>query len=68
MTAILRDFLSNLGEMSLADDEIDEMIKLGDTENNSRINYDEFVDLMVQMSPSGKKGKKGKGKKKGKKK
>jgi calmodulin len=69
MLADLRDFLTKLGD-GLTDEELDEMIKLGDTESASRINYEEFIDLMTNMKPGGKKkGKKGKkGKKKGKKK
>ena len=68
MLADLRDFLTKLGD-GLTDEEVEEMIKLGDTENSSRINYEEFVDLMTSMKPGGKKGKKAKkGKKKGKKK
>lgn len=70
MAADLRDFLSKLGDV-LTDEEIDEMIKIADTESNGQINYDQFVDMMTEMKPGGgkkKKGKKGKkGKKKGKK-
>ncbi|CAF0782702.1 unnamed protein product [Brachionus calyciflorus] len=66
MTADLRDFLSKLGDC-LTDEEIDEMIKLADTESNGQIRYEEFVDMMTNLSPDKKKGKKGK-KKKGKKK
>jgi Ca2+-binding EF-hand superfamily protein len=66
MSVDLREFLSKLGD-PLLDDEIDEMIKLADSENNGQINYEEFVDMMTNMKP-GKKKKGKKGKKGGKKK
>lgn len=65
MTADLREFLSKLGDC-LTDEEIDEMIKLADIEGNGQIRYEEFVDMMTNLSPDKKKGKK-KGKKKKKK-
>ncbi|RNA11955.1 calmodulin [Brachionus plicatilis] len=65
MTADLREFLSKLGDC-LTDEEIDEMIKLADVEGNGQIRYEEFVDMMTNLSPDKKKGKK-KGKKKKKK-
>jgi Ca2+-binding EF-hand superfamily protein len=64
MSVDLREFLSKLGD-PLLDEEIDEMIKLADTENNGQVNYEEFVDMMTNMKPGKKKkGKKGKKKKK----
>lgn len=63
MAADLREFLSKLGDC-LLDDEVDEMIKLADTESNGQIHYEAFVDLMTNMKPGKKKGKKGKKKKK----
>lgn len=65
MAADLREFLSKLGDC-LTDEEIDEMIKISDTENNGQIRYEEFVDMMTNMKPEkkSKKGKKGKKKKK----
>jgi Ca2+-binding EF-hand superfamily protein len=67
MSVDLREFLSKLGDV-LSDEEIDEMIKLADTENNGQIHYEAFVDMMTSMKPGkkkkGKKGKKGKKKKK----
>lgn len=67
MAAELREFLSKLGDC-LTDEEIDEMVKLGDSESNGRINYEMFVDYMTTLKISkkkkGKKGKKGKKKKK----
>jgi calmodulin len=67
MTADLRDFLSRLGDV-LTDEEIDEMVKLADTESNGKINYEQFVDYMTELKTSKKKKKKGKGKGKKKKK
>lgn len=64
MAADLREFLSKLGDC-LTDEEVDEMLKIADTENNGQIHYEQFVDLMTNMKPAKKKGKKGKkGKKK----
>ena len=65
MSADLRDFLSRLGDC-LTDEEIDEMIKLADTESNGQIHYEQFVDTMatMQTEKKKKKGKKGKKKKK----
>ena len=67
MAADLRDFLSRLGDV-LTDEEIDELLKLADTENNGQIHYEQFVDMMTNMQTGGKtkgkKGKKGKKKKK----
>ena len=66
MVADLRDFLSKLGDC-LTDEEIDAMVKIGDTGGDGKIYYEQFVDLMVEMKPGkkkkGKKGKKGKKKK-----
>lgn len=64
MAADIREYLSKLGDC-LTDEEIDELIKLADTESNGHIRYEEFVDMMTNMKPEKKKGKKGKkGKKK----
>lgn len=67
MAMDLREFLGKLGDM-LMDEEIDEMIKIADTENNGEIHYEQFVDMMTNLKPGkkkkGKKGKKGKKKKK----
>ena len=64
MAAELREFLSRLGDC-LTDEEIDEMVRLADTEGSSRINYEQFVDYMTELKVSKKKKKgKGKGKKK----
>ena len=59
MSANLREFLSQLGDC-LLDEEIDEMIKLADTEGTGQIHYEAFVDMMTTLKPGGKKGKKGK--------
>jgi Ca2+-binding EF-hand superfamily protein len=68
MSIDLREFLTKLGDC-LTDEEIDEMIKIADTEKNGQIHYDDFVDTITNMKSSKKKkGKKGKGKGKGKKK
>jgi Ca2+-binding EF-hand superfamily protein len=64
MSADLRDFLSKQGDC-LIDEEIDEMIKIGDTESNGQIHYEQFVHTMLTMQTEKKKKKKGKkGKKK----
>ena len=66
MAADIREFLTKQGDF-LTDEEVDEMIKLADQENNGQIQYDMFVDLMLNMKTEKKKKKKGKKGKKGKK-
>ena len=66
MAADIREFLTKQGDF-LTDEEVDEMIKLADEENNGQIHYDMFVDLMLNMKTEKKKKKKGKKGKKGKK-
>ena len=66
MAADIREFLTKQGDF-LTDEEVDEMIKLADQENNGHIQYEMFVDLMLNMKTEKKKKKKGKKGKKGKK-
>lgn len=43
----LRHIMTNLGE-KLTDEEVDEMIREADVDGDGQINYDEFVDMMMQ--------------------
>jgi calmodulin len=45
--AELRHIMTNLGE-KLTDEEVDEMIREADVDGDGQINYDEFVDMMMQ--------------------
>ncbi len=47
--AELRHIMTNLGE-KLTDEEVDEMIREADVDGDGQINYDEFVDMMMQVS------------------
>ena len=42
----LRHVMTSLGE-KLSDEEVDEMIKEADTDNDGQINYHEFVKMMM---------------------
>lgn len=44
--AELRHIMTNLGE-KLTDEEVDEMIKEADVDNDGQINYEEFVTMMI---------------------
>jgi calmodulin len=44
--AELRHVMTNLGE-KLTDEEVDEMIREADVDNDGQINYDEFVKMML---------------------
>eukprot|EP01120_Amphizonella_sp_Union-15-10_P012452 TRINITY_DN552_c0_g1_i1.p1 TRINITY_DN552_c0_g1~~TRINITY_DN552_c0_g1_i1.p1 ORF type:complete len:150 (-),score=49.03 TRINITY_DN552_c0_g1_i1:81-530(-) len=44
--AELRHVMTNLGE-KLTDDEVDEMIREADVDNDGQINYEEFVKMML---------------------
>lgn len=46
--AELRHVMTNLGE-KLTDEEVDEMLKEADVDGDGRINYEEFVKLMVSQ-------------------
>ncbi|NXY91894.1 CALMS protein, partial [Alcedo cyanopectus] len=45
--AELRHVMTNLGE-KLTDDEVDEMIKEADCNNDGQVNYEEFVRMMTE--------------------
>mmetsp|Transcript_143392 Transcript_143392/g.458375 ORF Transcript_143392/g.458375 Transcript_143392/m.458375 type:complete len:955 (-) Transcript_143392:222-3086(-) len=49
--ADLRHVMSNLGE-KLTDQELDEMIKEADVDGNGEMNYQEFVNMMMNDAPS----------------
>jgi len=44
--AELRDIMTNLGE-KLTDEEVDEMIREADVDGDGKINYEEFVKMMM---------------------
>lgn len=46
-TAELRHVMTNLGE-KLTDEEVDEMIKEADCNNDGQVNYEEFVRMMTE--------------------
>ncbi|XP_061496310.1 calmodulin-like protein 3 [Rhineura floridana] len=50
--AELRHVMTNLGE-KLTDEEVDEMIKEADVDRDGRVNYEEFVRVMMEMSELG---------------
>lgn len=44
--AQLRHVMTNLGE-KLSEQEVEEMIREADVDNDGQVNYDEFVNMMV---------------------
>ncbi|KAI6078827.1 Calmodulin, striated muscle [Aix galericulata] len=48
--AELRHVMTNLGE-KLTDEEVDEMIKEADCNNDGQVNYEEFVRMMTEKEP-----------------
>lgn len=50
--AELRHVMSNLGE-NLSDEELDEMLKEADADDSGRINYEEFIKMMMSGGTSG---------------
>ena len=44
----LKRVLTELGEMKLTDEEVQEIIEMVDVNNDNRINYNEFVNLLTE--------------------
>ena len=44
----LKRVLTELGEMKLTDEEVEEIIEMVDVNNDNRINYNEFVNLLTE--------------------